>query len=241
MNFAIGGRFTHDLMEVGMIQAILFDLDGTLLDRDASVHVFIARQYDRLYEVVGHIPQETYVSRFIELDCRGYVWKDKVYAQLVRDFNIQGITWETLLQDYLDHFKDSCVPFPNLHKMLTELNKSNVKLGLITNGYGKFQMANIQALGIQKYFDTILVSEWEGIKKPHPSIFNRALKQLNVKAHRSIFIGDHPENDIKGAKAVGMKTVWKKDHQWQQGNADVTIDDLFEIPDIVAGMNKGII
>lgn len=67
------------------------------------------------------------------------------------------------------------------------------------------------------------------------------LKQLNVEARRSIFVGDHPENDINGSNNVGMKTVWKKDHQWKQVNADVTIDDLFEIPDIVVGMNKGVI
>lgn len=41
-------------------------------------------------------------------------------------------------------------------------------------------MDNIKALGIEKYFETILVSEWEGVKKPDPQIFNRALEQLNV-------------------------------------------------------------
>jgi putative hydrolase of the HAD superfamily len=51
---------------------------------------------------------------------------------------------------------------------------------MITNGIGKFQMDNIKALGIEKYFKTILVSEWEGFKKPDPNIFFRALKQLHV-------------------------------------------------------------
>ena len=41
-------------------------------------------------------------------------------------------------------------------------------------------MDNIEALGIEKYFETILVYETEGIKKPNPEIFERALKRLNV-------------------------------------------------------------
>lgn len=56
-----------------VIKAVLFDLDGTLLNRDESVKMFIERQYDRLYKLVGHIPKEKYMSRFIELDNRGYV------------------------------------------------------------------------------------------------------------------------------------------------------------------------
>lgn len=45
--------------------------------------------------------------------------------------------------------------------MLEELKSSNFLLGIITNGYGQFQMDNIKALGIEQYFDVILVSEWE--------------------------------------------------------------------------------
>lgn len=44
------------------------------------------------------------MRRFIELDNRGYVWKDKVYQQLVNEFEITDITWEELLQDYLNQF-----------------------------------------------------------------------------------------------------------------------------------------
>jgi putative hydrolase of the HAD superfamily len=214
---------------VTMIKAVLFDLDGTLLDRDESVNKFIDCQYDRLNTVVGHIPRETYIKRFIELDQRGYVWKDRVYQQLVEEFHIET-TWEELLQDYLEEFKNHCVPFPNLITTLEKLQSLNVRLGMITNGRGQFQLDNIKALGIEKYFDTILISEWEGIKKPDPEIFKRALKQLEVSPYQSIFVGDHPENDVKAAQHVGMKGIWKKDFQWDQVEADFIINELAEIP-----------
>lgn len=221
-----------------MIKAVLFDLDGTLLNRDESVKMFIERQYIRLNKIVGHIPKEMYIARFIELDKRGYVWKDKVYQQLVTEFDITEITWEELLKDYISQFKDSCIPFPNLIKMLEELKRNNFLLGMITNGYGQFQMDNIKALGIERYFDVILVSEWEGIKKPDSKIFNKALEKLSVLPNESIFMGDHPENDVYGAKTVGMKGIWKKDTQWNNVNADYIVDDLGELPSIIGKINK---
>lgn len=193
-----------------IFKAVLFDLDGTLLNRDKSVELFINKQYERLYELLSHIPKEQYISRFIELDNHGYVWKDKVYQQLISEFNIPFVTWEELLQDYVQQFKHHCVGFPHIHKMLEELKNNKIALGLITNGYGQFQMDNIKALDIEKYFDVILVSEWEGIKKPNPQIFMNALEQLNVEPSESVFIGDHPENDVKAAQNVGMKGIWKK-------------------------------
>ncbi|MCS0824800.1 HAD family hydrolase [Cytobacillus firmus] len=219
-----------------MIKAVIFDLDGTLLNRDESVRMFIETQYDRLNKLVGHIPKEKFVRRFIELDDRGYVWKDKVYRQLVKEFGITDITWEELFQDYLSQFKNNCISFPNLNSMLEELRTSNLVLGLITNGKGQFQMDNIKAMGIEEYFDIILISEWEGIKKPDPQIFKRALEQLNVTSNESIFVGDHPDNDIKASQNVGMKGIWKKNFQWNDVEADFIVDDLGELPLIIENL-----
>lgn len=222
-----------------MLKAVLFDLDGTLLNRDASVEKFIENQYERLKKSFDHIPKQQYISRFIELDCRGYVWKDRVYQQMVDEFSIHKISWQTLLNDYVREFHHYCIPFPNLISMLEDLKRKSIRLGMITNGKGQFQMNNVRALGIEKFFDIILVSEWEGIKKPDSAIFNRALQQLTVSAHESMYVGDHPENDIKGAKSAGMIGVWKKDRQWNHVAADFVIDDLNELPMIVHTLNEG--
>lgn len=223
-----------------MIKAALFDLDGTLLNRDESVKMFINSQYDRLNKQLGHIPKEKYMTRFIELDSRGYVWKDKVYQQLVDEFNIVKITSDELLQDYISEFKNNCVPFPNLTQMLLELKSRNILLGMITNGYGQFQMDNIKALGIERFFDAILISEWEGIKKPDPQIFKRALDQLKVSPNACLFVGDHPDNDVKAAQNVGMIGIWKKDFQCNNVEADFIVDDLAELPLIIENIKQQI-
>jgi phosphoglycolate phosphatase-like HAD superfamily hydrolase len=62
-----------------LIQAILFDLDGTLLDRDSGIEPFIREQCKRYS--LNHLPFEKYLHRFIELDEHGYVDKVKVYQE----------------------------------------------------------------------------------------------------------------------------------------------------------------
>ncbi|WP_313957655.1 HAD hydrolase-like protein [Paenibacillus sp. Y412MC10] len=70
-----------------MIKGVLFDLDGTLLDRDASLLRFTEDQYERFPEL-QRVDRDQYIRRFVELDARGYVWKDKVYEQLVREMDL---------------------------------------------------------------------------------------------------------------------------------------------------------
>jgi putative hydrolase of the HAD superfamily len=124
--------------------------------------------------------------------------------------------------------------------MLEELRSNNLVLGMITNGKGQFQMDNIKALEIKTYFEIILISEWEGIKKPDSQIFHRALEQLNVSPNESLFVGDHPDNDVKAAQKVGMKGIWKKDFQWKNVEADFIVNDLAEIPIIIETLSHQI-
>lgn len=216
-----------------MIKAILFDLDGTLLNREASLKKFIENQYERLGHFFNHVDKETYCQRFITLDDNGYVWKDKVYADLVKELEITNIAATELLNDYTAHFQAHCVPFPHVKETLQKLQQQGLKLGMITNGLGQFQMNNIQALGIEDFFETILISEWEGMQKPMPEIFEKALQNLSVQAEESMFVGDHGVNDILAAKHVGMKTVWKENDFTTDLGAHYTIQDLLELVNIV--------
>lgn len=216
-----------------MIKAVIFDLDGTLLDRNRSIKDFIEKQYDRFSPKLKSISKEEFVSRFLELDNRGYVWKDRVYEQLVDEYQITGVTWDCLLQDYRNYFKESCLPFPHVRETLMSLRENDLLLGIVTNGYGPFQMDVIKALEIERFFGTILVSEWEELKKPDPRIFLRAAQQLGVSPHECVFVGDHPVNDVRAAEQAGMKGIWKRDSYWQDVGADCVIEDLSELPPIV--------
>ncbi len=221
-----------------MIRAVIFDLDGTLLDRDVSVKKCIDDQYERCKEALGHIPKDNYMDRFIELDARGYVWKDIVYRELAKEFMIKALTWNELLDDYIHHFQYHCTPFDKVEETLIKLAKDNLSLGMITNGFEAFQMNNIKALGIESFFQSILISEREGIKKPNPEIFLRSAQLLQVSTEECLFVGDHPENDIKASKSVGMTTVWKEDSYWDEVDADYIIEDLNTLLGMVTSINE---
>jgi putative hydrolase of the HAD superfamily len=216
------------------LKSVIFDLDGTLLDRDKSIAQFIAVQYDQLNPHLSHISKIDYTNRFIELDCHGYVWKDRVYQDLVTELAIKTISWQELLDDYEQQFQFHCLPFPDLVEMLDTLKQQGYLLGIISNGRGEFQTKAISGLGIQDYFDVILISELEQVRKPQPEIFQRAMTRLGVAAQASVFVGDNPEADIMGAKSAKMQTIWKRSSQWMEAvGADATIDELSEIPAIL--------
>ncbi|EEK76564.1 HAD family hydrolase [Bacillus cereus] len=212
-----------------MIHAVLFDLDGTLLDRRQSLERFIHDQYNRFSLHFMNIEQSEYRSRFLELDNNGYTWKDKVYATLIGEYNITTLTSEQLLHDYITNFQHHCIPFPNMHELLQQLTQQNIKIGIITNGFTNFQMSNLRALNLHTYTNTILISEAEGMKKPHPDIFKRALQKLGVIAEECLYVGDHPENDVLGSEQVGIHGVWKKDSFWSGFEHSRMVDDLLEV------------
>ncbi|WP_411347610.1 HAD family hydrolase [Paenibacillus sp. WLX2291] len=191
-----------------MIKAVIFDLDGTLLDRDLSLESFIRDQYDRL-DVLHFIDKDEYVARFIQLDNKGYMWKDIVYASLIEEYQIWNISADELLADYIENFKNHCIPFPHLTELLEHIISQKIKLGMITNGFSDFQLGNVESLGIRHYFEFIMVSELEGIRKPDVSIFKRALERLEIEACEAIYVGDHPVNDVMASRRVGMKGIWK--------------------------------
>jgi len=215
------------------IKAVLFDLDGTLLDRDSSLLSFVSKQYERIPELQA-VEKNRFIERFIELDCHGYVWKDIVYQQLIEQFSLQHIDWRLLLEDYLCNFQQHCIGYPNMLRMLKELKNNQIQLALVSNGYGQFQYDNFKALNIDHLFDEILISEWEGLRKPDPAIFLRALHKLDVSAEEAVFVGDHPVNDVRASRDVGMRAVWKRNGQSDQTvDADATIEDLKELITIV--------
>ncbi|WJE14898.1 HAD family hydrolase [Halobacillus sp. ACCC02827] len=212
-----------------MIKAVLCDLDGTMLDRDSSLKRFVTAQYDRLTEQLSHVPKQDYVDRFIELDNHGYVWKDIVYQQLIEEFSISSLTWEWLLADYINHFPCYCIPFPGMMETVRKWKAEKLLIGIITNGKSGFQRANITALGLDPYMDVILVSEAEGMKKPEPGIFQRAVDALCVSPETCVFLGDHPVNDIEGARNAGMQTAWKDDGRSKGVPADYIWKDWKEL------------
>lgn len=217
------------------MKAILFDLDGTLLNREETLIRFCKAQYKKF---ALETDLDMYVRRVCELDANGYVRKEIVYAEITKEFNFSKEIEQKLFLDYMNHFQEYCVPFNGLIELLKALKDQQILLGIITNGRHEGQMASLRALSIEAFFDVVLISESEGIAKPNPEIFERALTLLGVKANEACYVGDHPINDIEAARKVGLTTIWKKNEVYKAGYSDAEIYDLSEILPVIERMSS---
>ena len=220
-----------------MLQAALFDLDGTLLDRLGCLRVYLYGQVERLSNDLHALPFGEYMERAIELDAHGHADKGELFRRIERDFTLLPGTWQRLLDDFLTYFPHICVPFPKAHQTLTTLRQQGIKMGLVTNGVVDSQQPKIDGLGIARYFDIMLLSEAEGVAKPDAEIFRRATDNLGVSPEQTVMIGDNPEADIRGAKSYGMKAIWKRDAYWEAPEiVDAIVDNLDELPSTIRNL-----
>jgi putative hydrolase of the HAD superfamily len=214
-------------------KAVLFDLDGTLFDRDSSFVELLRAQYQTFAAALEQIPHDVFVQRVIELDEHGYVDKTIVYRDIAREFGLP----QTLAGRLTTHFQEAYASFsrcfPEVPSALTDLRADGLKLGIITNGSTHMQEQKIHQLGLADLMDEVLISEREGLRKPEPQIFERALERLHVAAAEAWYVGDHPIVDIRGSFNAGLTPVWRQTSYWRPPDVPChridTLDELVEI------------
>ncbi len=214
-----------------MLDAVIFDLDQTLLDRTRTFTAFLHNQHARFAGKLGNISAEVFVETVLNYDDNGYAAKPDVYGQACADWaiNLQN----NLVDDFYEHYGHDPVLNEGALELLTSLQQT-YKLGLITNGRTKGQNAKIDGASIRHYFISIHISEAEGIAKPNPHIFERCLHKLGVPAERAVYVGDHPNKDVTGAQVAGLKAIWvRTPHYAEPPFADAVIDALADLPDVL--------
>jgi putative hydrolase of the HAD superfamily len=96
--------------------------------------------------------------------------------------------------------------FPQTQEILAEL-KTRYRLAVVSDAQTAYALAELQAVGLAGYFQSIIVSGDYGYRKPDPRLFQTALRELQVRPEEAIFVGNDLFRDVLGARQIGMKTI----------------------------------
>lgn len=234
------------------ITAVIFDLGDTLITHTIDE---ASREEDASKEVRDLLSREGYsISEVFYRQLKMEMWRNwkEDFARSGEEFEIEiflkhllghlGVRQEEAARlvpsitkiIYQSDLK-SLVLKPTVKETLTKLQDMSFKLGMISNSSYSYDhiLEILHRLTIANYFDAVLVSSREKIRKPNPVIFKKALQSLGASANNAVFVGDDPQVDIEGAKSVGIKTILLIDSKTESdrlGDSDTkTVERVEEI------------
>ena len=188
-----------------MIRAILFDLDGTLVDRDEACRRYGFDLMLRRPDVFPPARRAASLRALLE-PASGNRVRNGWARRLVSAFPELG-TVEDLAADFASRMGGFVAPDEATIRMVESLKRRYV-LGVVSNGAGPVQRAKLDAAGLSGLFEAVLVSAEERASKPHPALFRRALDRVGSLPSQTLFVGDDPSLDVAAAARVGMSTCW---------------------------------
>ena len=224
------------------VKCITLDLDDTLWD---CAPVIVAAE-ERFYEWL-----ETYYPDVSARHDRGSLVEHRRdtyqrHPHKLHDFTYLRKQWlgrlgreaghgEALVETGFDVFwraRNAVTLYDRVPEVLAELN-ANYRVGALTNGN-----ADVHHIGIGHWFHFVVTAADAGSLKPAAGIFEHALSHAGVAPAQAVHVGDDPVNDVEGAAAVGMKTVWvnASGADWPAGKAvrpDAEVRTVEELCDVL--------
>jgi 2-haloalkanoic acid dehalogenase type II len=212
-------------------KVIFFDLYDTLIDRNLSfaralnesLEEFTARWDNQEWNpaIAVEAYQKEWSKKTVSSKRDGAYVKKRRLVQTRRQliclskslqdspFEVTDAFLRILLKRTKELYKDHISLYPDVQHTLEHLNEQYI-LALISNGKRERLIQSLQHAGLAHIFPihTIFVPSSPRTKKPHPEIFHKALKTMEIEPHQAIMVGNSWTNDIFGGNRCGMDTVW---------------------------------
>lgn len=198
---------------------LFFDLDDTLWAfsynaRDTFEEMYRKYEYDRYFRSFQHF-YELYERRNVELWAEyadGKVTKDELNRQrflypleAVGEGN--AVLAKAFSEDFFAVIPTKSRLMPHAREVLEYL-APKYNLYILSNGFQELQCHKMRSAGIDRYFKKVVLSDDIGVLKPWPEIFHFAMSATQSELRESLMIGDSWDNDITGARGVGMHQVY---------------------------------
>ena len=225
-----------------MIQAIIFDLDNTLLDFIKMKQFAVKAAITAMNEAGLNVDEEKAYQDIIDL----YVDKGWENQQVFDDYlnqTIGEVSNKILaagIVAYRRAREATLLVYPNVNKTLIELIKMGIKLAVVSDAPSREAWMRLYYLNLHHLFDPVLTYDDSGVRKPSPKPFQMALDYLKVKPEEALMVGDWPERDVVGAKQIGMKTIFARygdTFGTIDSGADWEINDIYEVVAIIKELN----
>ncbi len=201
------------------IQAVVFDLYGTLIDirtdegrkevwEKLSLYL---RYFGATTSAAGlRSDYEREKERYLQESHERYPEVD-LQTVFTRILKREGLGSPLLALSFGKLYRlltiERLQPFPDTVPVLREAERSAYLLAVVSNAQRLFCSDEIRLLGLERFFPHVVLSTDYGFLKPDPRLFSIALTLLGVAPGEAVYIGDSPENDVSGPKQAGMRAV----------------------------------
>jgi HAD superfamily hydrolase (TIGR02253 family) len=207
------------------VKAVLFDLDNTLVDfvgmkkraTGAAARAMVASGLKEDAESLSTELFDFYLGYWIEADDAFEKFLLKKYGKI--DIRVLAAGVNAYLKEKYNHLH----AYPGVKETLEQLKERNLKLAVVSDGMRLKAWMRLNEAGIDAFFDTVVTFDDTGKRKPSSEPFRKALDELDVLSRECVFVGDWPERDIAGAKAMGMTTVLAR-YGWLRKGIDHKAD-----------------
>lgn len=200
-----------------MITDVFFDLDHTLWDFERNSALAFGKVFDKHGVMVS---LDAFLSHYVPLNLqyweryrREEITQSELRYGRLKDafdllaYDISDEMIHTLSVAYIECLPENNHLFDGALDILSYLH-AKYRLHIITNGFHEVQARKIVNSNIGHFFTTVTNSEMAGVKKPHPDIFDYALKLANVDKRHCVMIGDCIDADVRGALDFGIDAIW---------------------------------
>lgn len=224
-----------------MIEYVLIDLDGTLLDFSSgeknafgdtikyfSNYELKEKDYKKFSDINEYYFNE-YSKGNMSRNEFHYKRFEEIYKYLKLDCPIEESD-----KYYIDSLREQAIPFYDVLDCINYL-KDKYKLYVASNGMTSVQKRRLEKINMLSYFIEIYVSEAVGYNKPDTGFFEYIIKDINdFDKSKYIIIGDRLDSDIKGGKDFGIRTIFlDRANKYDVVDSDYKINSLLEIKKIL--------